>query len=36
MNVIMAVATVILLAFVFFPNPLMDSAGVAATALLGQ
>ncbi|WP_246832273.1 NADH-quinone oxidoreductase subunit NuoN [Thalassospira sp. MCCC 1A03138] len=36
MNLIMAVATVILLAFVFFPNPLMDSAGVAATALLGQ
>lgn len=36
MNVIMAVATIIILAFVFFPNPLMDSAAVAAASLFGM
>jgi NADH-quinone oxidoreductase subunit N len=36
MNVIMAVATIVILAFVFFPNPLMDSAAVAAASLFGQ
>ena len=36
MNVIMAVATIVMLVFVFFPNPLMDSAGAAASALFGQ
>ena len=36
MNVIMAVATIIILAFVFFPNPLMDSAAIAAASLFGQ
>ncbi|MDG4719544.1 NADH-quinone oxidoreductase subunit NuoN [Thalassospira sp. FZY0004] len=36
MNVIMAVATVIILAFVFFPNLLMDSAAAAAASLFGM
>ncbi|MFH1803398.1 MAG: NADH-quinone oxidoreductase subunit NuoN [Pseudomonadota bacterium] len=36
MNVIMAVATIVMLAFVFFPNPLTDSAAVAAAALFGN
>jgi NADH-quinone oxidoreductase subunit N len=36
LNVIMAVATIIILIFVFFPNPLTDSAAVAASALFGQ
>ncbi|WP_420823336.1 NADH-quinone oxidoreductase subunit NuoN [Thalassospira lohafexi] len=36
MNVIMAVATIAILAFVFFPNPLMDSAAIAAASLFGQ
>lgn len=36
MNLVMAVATIIILAFVFFPNPLMDSAAVAAASLFGQ
>ncbi|WP_417804874.1 NADH-quinone oxidoreductase subunit NuoN [Thalassospira lucentensis] len=36
MNVIMALATVAILVFVFFPNPLMDSAAIAAASLFGQ
>ncbi|RCK47252.1 NADH-quinone oxidoreductase subunit N [Thalassospira profundimaris] len=36
MNVIMAVATIIILAFVFFPNLLMDSAAAAAASLFGM
>lgn len=36
MNVIMAVATIAILVFVFFPTPLMDSAAVAAASLFGQ
>ncbi|WP_324788949.1 MULTISPECIES: NADH-quinone oxidoreductase subunit NuoN [Thalassospira] len=36
MNVIMAVATIVILAFVFFPNLLMDSAAAAAASLFGM
>ncbi|WP_371440811.1 NADH-quinone oxidoreductase subunit NuoN [Thalassospira sp. TSL5-1] len=36
LNVIMALATIIILIFAFFPNPLTDSAAAAASALFGN
>lgn len=36
MNVIMAVATIAIVIFAFFPNQLTDSAAMAASALFGQ